>query len=118
MSFWKNVVIELEYKQISKKDFAKMVNLPIDTIMKGISRQSIPQIDTAFRIAKVLDVSLEYLMQNEEYKEFMSENVVFEQNHQIQLYRKYSEIIENLEKLDEKRTKAISTLIENMVNFD
>ena len=118
MNFWKNVIIELEYKKISKKEFSNKAGITVDTIMKGISRNSIPQLDTAQKIAKVLNVSLEYLMQeniNPENEESKGEMDLADVNHQVQLYRKHAEIINNLEKMDEKKLKALSSFIAQLI---
>lgn len=118
MNFWKNVIIELEYKKISKKEFSNKAGITVDTIMKGISRNSIPQLDTAQKIAKVLNVSLKYLMQeniNPENEESKGEMDLADVNHQVQLYRKHAEIINNLEKMDEKKLKALSSFIAQLI---
>ena len=111
-------ISKVEYKKISKKEFSNKAGITVDTIMKGISRNSIPQLDTAQKIAKVLNVSLEYLMQeniNHENEESKGEMDLADVNHQVQLYRKHAEIINNLEKMDEKKLKALSSFIAQLI---
>ena len=62
MSFWQNVEREIEYKGISRKELAFRANIAYQGIGLGIERESMPRVDTALKIAKVLEVPLEYLI--------------------------------------------------------
>lgn len=62
MSFWQNVEMEIEYKGISRKELAFRANIAYQGIGLGIERESMPRVDTALKIAKVLEVPLEYLI--------------------------------------------------------
>lgn len=62
MSFWENVVAELEYKGINRKTLALEAKFDASNIGKGLKNGNIPSADTAVRIANVLGVSVEYLV--------------------------------------------------------
>ena len=65
MSFWANVDTELKFQGISRKELSYLVNVKEITIHKAIERDSIPSADTALKISKALNVSLEYLLDME-----------------------------------------------------
>lgn len=118
MNFGKNVLIEVRHKNMTKSSFAKESGITLDAIMKGCVRNSIPRVDTALKIAKVLDVSIEYLMQDElifngdkNISIGITDDVIpMNSSSEIRLFRKYSKIIENFEKLNEKQLKIISNI--------
>ncbi len=62
MSFWQNVESELQFKNISRKELAEKASFAVSGISLGISKNSTPSADVAVRIAKVLGVSVEYLV--------------------------------------------------------
>ena len=66
MNFWKNVDYVREYREISRKELAYKADFSIASFSTGIARNSIPAADVAFRIAKVLNVSIEYLLTGKE----------------------------------------------------
>ncbi|MBQ3824854.1 MAG: helix-turn-helix transcriptional regulator [Spirochaetaceae bacterium] len=107
MSFWKNVIKELEYRGISRKELAFSLGMNNMTIHKAIERDSMPAADTALRIAKTLGVSLEYLLDMP--SESASENCDNEKA--IALYKKYSTVLERLETLSQREISAVSQLV-------
>ncbi len=62
MSFWENVDAERDFQNISRKELAYKANFSLTSLSTGIIRNSIPSADVAYRIAKVLNVSIEYLL--------------------------------------------------------
>lgn len=62
MGFWANVEEEMEYQGISRKELAYKANISYSGIGLGLERDSMPGADTALSIAKVLNVSIEYLL--------------------------------------------------------
>ena len=101
MGFWAKVSQELAYRSISRKELAYRANIKEITIHKAIERDSVPSADTALRISKILNVSLEYLLDMEDINENMQEN-----------YGKYKYFIYNLEKLPLKDREAIIHLVD------
>ncbi len=62
MSFWRNVEVELEYKNMSRKELAQKARFAVSGMSLGLANNSMPSVDVAVRIADVLDVSVEYLV--------------------------------------------------------
>ena len=128
MSFWQNVEMEIEYKGISRKELAFRANIAYQGIGLGIERESMPRVDTALKIAKVLEVPLEYLinekdleirpaaesLSKEEKKQTDQNNsssLHQTENQYIEFYRRNRKIINNLEKIP----SAIKQPIESMI---
>ena len=128
MSFWQNVEREIEYKGISRKELAFRANIAYQGIGLGIERESMPRVDTALKIAKVLEVPLEYLinekdleirpaaegLSKEEKKQTdqnKSSSLHQTENQYIEFYRRKRKIIDSLEKIP----SAIKQPIESMI---
>ena len=128
MSFWQNVEREIEYKGISRKELAFRANIAYQGIGLGIERESMPRVDTALKIAKVLGVPLEYLidekdleirpaaegLSKEEKKQTdqnKSSSLHQTENQYIEFYRRNRKIIDSLEKIP----SAIKQPIESMI---
>ena len=60
--FWKRVDDEIEYKGINRAYLARKCNFSVTNIGQGIKLGSTPSADTAVKIAQVLGVSVEYLV--------------------------------------------------------
>ena len=128
MSFWQNVEREIEYKGISRKELAFRANIAYQGIGLGIERESMPRVDTALKIARVLEVPLEYLidekdleirpaaerLSKEEKKQTDQNNsssLHQTENQYIEFYRRNRKIIDSLEKIP----SAIKQPIESMI---
>ena len=128
MSFWQNVEREIEYNGISRKELAFRANIAYQGIGLGIERESMPRVDTALKIAKVLEVPLEYLinekdleirpaaegLSKEEKKQTdqnKSSSLHQTENQYIEFYRRNRKIIDSLEKIP----SAIKQPIESMI---
>ena len=128
MGFWQNVEREIEYKGISRKELAFRANIAYQGIGLGIERESMPRVDTALKIAKVLEVPLEYLinekdleirpaaesLSKEEKKQTdqnKSSSLHQTENQYIEFYRRNRKIIDSLEKIP----SAIKQPIESMI---
>lgn len=63
MRFNENLRSELIYNDIKVKELSYMINVPYSTVLSYIDKRSIiPNAEVAVRIAKVLNVSVEYLV--------------------------------------------------------
>ena len=62
MNFWERVDTLLVDKNITRKALAQDAGFDVSNIGKGISNNNIPAADTAVKIAKILDTSVEYLV--------------------------------------------------------
>lgn len=117
MNFWEIVDLEREYKNLSRKELAYLADFSVNSIPTGIARGSIPAADVAYRIAKVLGVSVEYLLLGEKSQNQQKITDSNKNNEIIERSKKYTknyELIENFEKLPEEIKKTLSKLIEEI----
>ena len=112
--FWKRVDEEIDYKGINRAYLARKCNFSVTNIGQGIKSGGIPSADTAVKIAAVLGVSVEYLV-NGTNNPNSSKNHEEEQN-QLRLYRKHSEIIKKCEELSPEKEKLLVDFISNFSN--
>ena len=108
MGFWNIVIDELEYQGKTRKWLASEANFDVSTIGTGLKRSSMPQVDLALRIAKALNVPVEYLVTG---KLPATQKVQTEDLHK---YHKYAKIIDNLDALPDRERIPIMNLIEAM----
>lgn len=123
MGFWANVEKELEYKGISRKELAFRANIAYQGIGLGIERDSMPRADTAFKISKVLDVPLEYLLDKNdieikpEIKDLynsskkIKSSTYDEKQRAVSLYNKHQKLLESLEKIPPEIKEPIIAMI-------
>ena len=117
MNFWEIVDSEREYKNLSRKELAYLADFSVNSIPTGISRGSIPAADVAYRIAKVLGVSVEYLLLGEKSKKKKKITDSNKNNEIIERSKKYTknhELIDNFEKLPDSIQKSVEDLIQNL----
>lgn len=114
MSFWTNVSYELEFQGISRKELSYLVNVKEMTIHKAIERDSIPNADTAIKIAKALNVSVEYLLDLTEDESVPANTETAKQEKMTKIFQKYGKLINQLEKLSQKEQKAVLQLVETL----
>jgi len=114
MSFWTNVSYELEFQGISRKELSYLVDVKEMTIHKAIERDSVPNADTAIRIAKALNVSLEYLLDLENDEVQPADRKSPEQNKIAHIFQKYGSFINQLEKLSQKEQTAVMQLVKTL----
>ena len=111
MNFWERVDDLLDRNDINKKTLAFEAGFDASNITKGIKNNNIPSAETAVKIAKVLDVSVEYLVDGTEPAKNPTPKQA-EQN-QLRLYRKYHDLIEKCEKLDSDKIKLLEQIADN-----
>lgn len=112
MNFWERVSYKLEKKDINKKSLAIEAGFDPSNITKGIKNNNIPSAETAVKIAKVLGVSVEYLVNGTENPKSPSQKET-EQN-QLRLYRKYHNLIEKMESFSEEKQTVVNNLVDNL----
>ena len=67
MSFRENLKKELFYNDIKTKELARKINVPYTTTLAYLDKREVmPNAEIAVRIAKVLNVSVEYLVTGHE----------------------------------------------------
>ena len=117
MNFWEVVDLEREYKNLSRKELAYLADFSVNSIPTGIARGSIPAADVAYRIAKVLGVSVEYLLLGEKSQNQQKISDSNKNNEIIERSKKYTknhELIDNFEKLPDSIQKSVEDLIQNL----
>ena len=109
MGFWENVEDIREYRNMSRKELAYRAKFSQTSISTGIKRKSIPAADVAFRIAKVLDVSIEYLLTGKNDAGLKNEIKIPLQN-----YKKYSELFREFDSLPSSVQKKFVALLKEI----
>ena len=109
--FWKRVDDEIEYKGINRAYLARKCNFSVTNIGQGIKLGSTPSADTAVKIAQVLGVSVEYLVNGtNKSTEKNQEN----EELQLKLYRKYHDLIAKCEKLPAEQVQLLSQVADKL----
>ncbi len=111
MAFWDNVVIELEYIGMTNRALAEKCGFDASNIGRGVRLGSSPSVETAVRIAKVLNVSVEYLVSGCESNSCRS---IPDDYEQIHLLHKYSDLLVKLDSLPDCERKPIIRLIDEI----
>ena len=108
MAFWDNVAVELEYQGLTNKFLAEKVGFAASNITKGIQCKSSPSADTAVKIAKILGVSVEYLVNGTDtsISSKIDDNLI--------RYHKYADFLDNIEALPEYERKSIIELVSKL----
>lgn len=109
MTFWDRVEEELNFQGKKKKELALETGIKEHTLHKSFERQSSPSAESALKISKALNVSFEYLITGK-----LAENETSEHELQITLYKKYHELINLAEHLNEQQIVAIKNLIKTI----
>ena len=104
MSFWDNVVNELNYIGMTNKALAEKAGFDPSNIGRGLRYKSSPSAETAVKIAKILNVTVEYLVNGND--SYMSESKI--------KFKKYSRTLEKLDSLPEKSRNSIIKLIDDI----
>jgi len=112
MNFWERVDDLLDRNDINKKTLAYEAGFDASNITKGIKNNNVPSVETAVKIAKVLGVSVEYLVNGTETSKSPSQKET-EQN-QLRLYRKYHNLIEKMESFSEEKQTVVNNLVDNL----
>ena len=112
MNFWERVDDLLDRTGINKKTLAYDAGFDASNITKGIKNNNVPSAETAVKIAKVLGVSVEYLVNGTETTKSPSQKET-EQN-QLRLYRKYHNLIEKMERFSEEKQTVVNNLVNDL----
>ena len=112
MNFWERVDDLLDRNDINKKTLAYEAGFDASNITKGIKNNNVPSAETAVKIAQVLGVSVEYLVNGTETTKSPSQKET-EQN-QLRLYRKYHNLIEKMENFSEEKQTVVNNLITDL----
>ena len=106
-SFRENLRSELNFQGITVKELSARTGIPIATLDCYIgTRATIPSVEAAFKIARALRVSIEYLVIGEE---------ISKKNPQKKTCRESQDIIRWVENLNSEQCKAILKIITTFV---
>lgn len=106
--FWKRVDEELEYKGKNRTYLASKCQFSLASFNLGVKRDSTPSAETAVKIAAVLGVSVEYLVNGTNAQK----STKSQEDAQLRLYRKYKKIIDILESLPTAKQDSSIKIIE------
>jgi len=103
-SFRENLREELDYQGIIIKELSAKTNIPIATLDCYLgARAAIPSVEAALKIARALQVSVEYLVTGKEYDG---------ERPRVKLCREAREIIRLIEQLNPEQCKVILKLVD------
>ena len=106
MSFGSNLRREMEYQDIQVKELSQRTGISKNTLDKYLSgSQSLPSVEKAAKIAKVLNVSVEYLLSAEE-------NIT---KRDPEISQEDLNILTSYRKLSREKKELIKSLIEVML---
>ena len=108
--FWKRVDEELDFLGISRTYLANKCEFSLTNIGQGIKLGSTPSADTAVKIAKVLNVSVEYLVTGQD-------SSLKKENLDLHRYREYSSLISQLDSLPENQKELVKSIISKMCEW-
>ncbi len=99
MTFRERLREEIEYKGITIKELSTMLGISNSTFLSYIdARGSLPNVETAVKIAQALDVSVEYLVTGKDFQ-------------QSQKQKEIQVILKDLQKLDEPTLNILKPMI-------
>lgn len=110
MGFWENVDAERDFQNISRKELAYKANFSLTSLSTGIIRNSIPSADVAYRIAKVLNVSIEYLLEGSSKKAQENSDTFLQELQNPQTKK----LVKNYTKLSERDKTLLLSLSNQM----
>jgi len=112
MGFRENLKNELTFQDVRIKELAYKSGINPRTIEQYLSAAAkMPSAENAVKIASALGVTVEYLVTGNSPN---SDNASEEQQNQIFLYKKHSELIKQAERLNPQQLKAIEDLMKTM----
>ena len=110
MNFWENVVAELKFQGKTRKQLAAEIGFDASNIGKGEKNGNIPAADTAIKIAHFLGVTLESLLNMEEFEKDSSPQPSLD----LKLCKKYYFMIKKLDTLPDTTKNPICKMIEDI----
>lgn len=115
MNFKERLRSEMEYKGISGKELADKAGISYSTFLSYIdARGTLPNVETAVRLAKILGVTVEYLVNGENVKTSASQ---FQNNELMYADSSLNNFIKKYEKLSSRDKKLLSTFADSMAKI-
>ena len=117
MGFWRNVEDRREYLGISRKELAQKVGISYGIIGAGLERDSVPIATTAVKIAKVLQIPLENLLQGYDIQVENEHEDVPEKIKSDAIIKKCWNVYNDLEKLPIEQKEILIETIHRFSNL-
>lgn len=115
MGFWKNVDEYLKFKGIPRKELAIGTGIKVQTIDRAIQRDSDAKFAEGLKICKYLNVPFEEFLGSEAVlpndRKSDSQTEIKEQ---LNLYRKYHELIRYCESLPSNQQQSVKQLAQSL----
>lgn len=115
MGFWKNVDNYLKFRGIPRKELAIGTGIKSQTIDRAIQRDSEPKFIEGLKICRFLNVSFEEFLDTPitTSKDFDT-NTQIETKKQVNLYRKYHDLIQYCENLPDYQQASVRQLAQTL----
>lgn len=110
MNFWERVEFELDKKGMNKKTLANEANFSMSNISKGKKDNNSPSAETAVKISKILNVSVEYLVTGEN-------QTLKNEGLDLKKFREYSSFLEKLDSLSENQKELVKSIVDKMAGW-
>lgn len=68
LQFWINVKNELDFRGLSQKELASCIGESYNTLQSWINRDRLPNVEQGVKIAKVLNTTVEYLVDGSKFE--------------------------------------------------
>mgnify|MGYP000156238730 CR=1 FL=1 len=101
MGFWQRVKERIKALNTTQEWVASKIPIRADSFSRWIQRNTLPRADEAYRIAKALDTSVEYLLTGNDPMLSLEDKTL------LVLAKKYKDLLNDLEELDEDRRKVL-----------
>lgn len=102
--FLEKLKLELDYRCMTQKELAEKTDISVNTIRGWFSKNLTPDVFSAVKIAKVLDVSVEYLADAE-----------YSTNSESNIYKqKYETLVSVIQNQLDKQEKLIAAFKKNI----
>lgn len=91
MDFWTRIKDEISFQKTTQKDIASELGINLQTLRNAISQNRLPDLESAYKIAKKLGQPLEYFMDGNIFSSG-SFNLPARESALLENYRKLSDI--------------------------
>lgn len=115
MGFWKKVDEYLKFKDIPRKELAIGTGIKVQTIDRAIQRDSDAKFAEGIKVCKYLNVSFEEFLESESVlPNDRKPDSQTEIKEQLNLYRKYHELIKYCESLPSYQQQSVQQLAQSL----
>ncbi|MGN0730274.1 MAG: helix-turn-helix domain-containing protein [Treponema sp.] len=111
MRFWENVEKELNFLGKTKKELSIDAEINLQSLHKSFERQSTVSAENAVKIAKALNVTVEYLVTGKNSSLQNSKPQLTDE--EIRVYRKFHDLIESCKNLSPKNIQLLKQVAES-----